>query len=112
MLLLARNLLLHLNSWVYFLIFIDELLANAAGDYLLKGKKKFGINFESNRSRLDVLAAHTNRNQVIFTCKKESYARQVSWRTTLRFYQRDRDLESGQRKTEACEGSELLSLVI
>lgn len=39
MLLLARNRLLHLNSWVYFLIFIDELLANAAGDYLLKGKK-------------------------------------------------------------------------
>ena len=113
MLLHTPNRLLHLNSWFYFLILIDELLANAAGDYLLKGKKKkFGINFESNRSRLDVLAAHTNRNQVIFTYKKESCARQVSWRTALRYCQRERDLESGQRKTEACEGSELLSLVI
>lgn len=53
--LLTLNRLLHLNSWLYFLILIDELLANAAGDYLLKGKKKkFGINFESNSSRLDV----------------------------------------------------------
>lgn len=40
MLLLTRNRLLHLNSWFYFLILIDELLPNAAGDYLLKGKKK------------------------------------------------------------------------
>lgn len=40
MLLLTRNRLLHLSSWFYFLILIDELLANAAGDYLLKGKKK------------------------------------------------------------------------
>lgn len=74
MLLLTRIRLLHLNSWFYFLIFIDELLADAAGDYSLKGerKKKFGINFRSHRSRLDVLAAHTNRNQVTFTCKEES----------------------------------------
>lgn len=40
MLLHTPNRPLHLNSWFYFLILIDELLANAAGDYLLKGKKK------------------------------------------------------------------------
>lgn len=61
MLLLGRNRLLHLNSWFYFLILIDELFANAAGDYLLEGKEKFGINFESHRSRLDVLAAHKQK---------------------------------------------------
>lgn len=63
MLLLTRNSLVHLNSWFYFLILIDELLANAAGDYLLKGKKKFGINSEGNRSRLDILAAHTHKQK-------------------------------------------------
>jgi hypothetical protein len=57
------NRLLHLNSWFYFLILIDELLAIAAGDYLLKGEKKFGINSEGNRSYLDVLAAHIHKQK-------------------------------------------------
>lgn len=114
-LLLTRNRLLHRNSWFYFLILIDELLANAAGDYLLKGgkkKKKFGINFESHSSRLDVLAAHTNRNQVIFTYKEASFARP----SVLEDYSSALPERSGPgvwaEEDRGCEGSELLSLVI
>lgn len=113
MLLLTRNRFLHRNSWFYFLILIDELLANAAGDCLLKGeKKKFGINFESHSSRLDVLAAHTDRNQVIFTYKEASFARQSVLEDYSSVLPERFAPGVWAEEDRGCEGSELLSLVI
>lgn len=91
----ARNRFLHRSQLVYFLILIDELLANAAGDYLLKGKSL--EYFESHSSRLDVLAAHTDRNQVIFTYKEASLRGKVSWRTSS-VLPEDPDLGMGRRR--------------
>ncbi|XP_071074572.1 uncharacterized protein [Dasypus novemcinctus] len=101
LLLLSLNSLLHLNSWFYFLILIDELLANAAGNYLLKGKK-FGINFEGNRSRLDVLASHTQTETRSYLHKRRNLERDKSPGGLLfGAARKDPDLESGKRKTEA-----------
>lgn len=73
MLLLTRNRLLHLNSWFYFLILIDELLADAAGDYLLKGGKKVRNKLSKQQISFGCFSrAHTDRNQVMFPCEEES----------------------------------------
>ncbi|KAL1783327.1 hypothetical protein HispidOSU_016693, partial [Sigmodon hispidus] len=84
----------------YFLILIDELLANAAGDYLLEGEKKFGINSECNRSYLDVLAAHTQTKTRSCLHEKRNLKRGKN-PGGLHFCKSrvNPDLESSQRKT-------------
>ena len=95
---LTPDSLLHLSRWSYFLMLIDDLLADDAGDYLLEGDKKFGINSECNRSLLDVLAAYTQTENRL--CLRERrILNAASIPEDFLKAKEDPDLESSQRKT-------------
>lgn len=111
----SRICLLHLNSWFYFLIFIDELLADAAGDYSLKGERKKKVWNKLSQPQISFgcfSRTHKQKPGHIYMQRGILSTASAPRMTTLRCCQKDGDLDSGQRKTEACEGSELLSLVI